>query len=70
MALIADKGVDFKKQHQKKMAKVSRKDKKVKSKKQADDWEDVDEESEDGGVALDEEKDVSSDEEQGVQVSL
>jgi len=55
MALQADKGVDFKKLKQKKLAKKA---KKVgKSKKATDDWEDV-EESEgekDGGLELEEE---------------
>jgi hypothetical protein len=52
MALVAEKGVDFKKLRQKKMAKKARKE--VKSKSLADEWEDVEEseDGEDGGVEL------------------
>lgn len=56
MALLAEKPVDFKKEHQKKMAKSARKEKKVKA-KAMDEWEDVEEQDEEesvtGGVALD-----------------
>ncbi len=52
MALQAEKGVDFKKLKQKKLAKKAKKD--VKSKKPAEEWEDVEEseDGEDGGVEL------------------
>ena len=63
MALLADKGVDFKKMKQKKLAKKSRKEK---SAKLVDDWEDLDEDSEDddaGGVQLEEEQEDDGSEE-------
>lgn len=47
MALVSEKGTDFKKQHQKKMAKKARKEQKTK--KPQEDWEDVD--SDAGGDA-------------------
>jgi rRNA-processing protein EBP2 len=52
MALVAEKGVDFKKLKQKKLSKKAKKE--VKSKKPADEWEDVEEseDGEDGGVEL------------------
>jgi rRNA-processing protein EBP2 len=55
MALVAEKGVDFKKLHQKKLAKKAKKQ--VKRKKPADEWEDEEgsEDGEDGGVELEEE---------------
>ena len=43
MALVADKSVDFKKEHQKKMAKQARKEQK--NKKHQEDLEDVDSEA-------------------------
>jgi len=60
MALAADKGVDFKKLHLKKKEKEARKAKsqkggekpKSKGKSTEEDWEDVDEASEDGGAEL------------------
>lgn len=52
MALLAEKGVDFKKLNQKKLAKKAKRE--VKSKKPVDEWEDVEksEDREDGGVEL------------------
>lgn len=51
MALLAEGGVDFKKLHQKKMAKKAQKE--SKSKKSSDEFEDVEsEDGEDGGVEL------------------
>ena len=52
MALLAEKGVDFKKLNQKKLAKKAKK--KVQGKKPADEWEDVEEseDREDGGAEL------------------
>jgi rRNA-processing protein EBP2 len=77
MALAGEKGVDFKKQHQKKVQKAAKKEKmkkegKKKGKKTEDDWEDVPEESdgedsEDGGAALDGEE-GESEEEEGMKV--
>jgi hypothetical protein len=55
-ALLNDKGVDFKKLKQKKLAKLAQKGKKSDNK--ADEWEDVDEEMEDE----DEEEDDSEEE--------
>jgi rRNA-processing protein EBP2 len=55
MALVADKGVDFRKMKQKKLAKKARKGKNAKP---VNEWEDLDEDSEDdeaGGVQLEEE---------------
>jgi rRNA-processing protein EBP2 len=55
MALVADKGVDFKKLKQMKLAKKARKEK---SAKRMDEWEDLDEDSDEeeaGGVQLEEE---------------
>lgn len=48
MALVADKGVDFKKLHQKKMQKIARKEKTKKVGKDEPEWEDVESENEDG----------------------
>lgn len=70
MALAADKGVDFKKLHLKKKEKEARKAKsqkggekpKSKGKKTEEDWEDVDEESENGGVELSGEESGSEEE--------
>jgi rRNA-processing protein EBP2 len=55
MALQAEKGVDFKKLKQKKLAKKAKKE--IKSKNAGDDWEDVEESEggEDGGMELEEE---------------
>jgi rRNA-processing protein EBP2 len=52
MALLADKGVDFKKIKQKKLAKKAEKE--IKSKNPADEWEDVEEskDGKDGGIEL------------------
>jgi rRNA-processing protein EBP2 len=52
MALLAEKGVDFKKLKQKKLAKKAKKE--LKSKKSADEWEDIEEsdDGEDGAVEL------------------
>jgi len=52
MALLAEKGVDFKKLKQKKLAKKARKE--FKSTKPTDEWEDVEEskDGKDGGVEL------------------
>jgi rRNA-processing protein EBP2 len=70
MALAADKGIDFKKLHLKKKEKEARKAKsqkggekpKSKGKNTEEDWEDVDEESEDGGVELSGEESASEEE--------
>jgi rRNA-processing protein EBP2 len=69
-ALVAEKGVDFKKQHQKKMAKKARKA--AKTKKPADDWEDVEEDSDNedaGGVDLEEGNEEGSGDEAPAPVS-
>jgi rRNA-processing protein EBP2 len=71
MALAAEKGVNFKKLHQKKKQKAATKEKSKKSEKKGkkveEEWEDVDEASdsdiEDGGVVLDGEgSDIESEE--------
>jgi len=63
MALAADKGVDYKKLHLKKKEKIAKKGKEKKhggeveptnGKKVEEEWEDVEEESDDEGVELDE----------------
>jgi rRNA-processing protein EBP2 len=69
MALLAENPVDFKKEHQKKMARKARKEKKTKT-TPVDEWEDLTEdeadgENADGGIALEGE---SSDEEDVAQV--
>jgi rRNA-processing protein EBP2 len=71
MALAADKRVDYKKLNQKKRQKTAIKEKSKKSegkgKKVEDEWEDLDEGSEDeieGGVELDGEENESGSEEE------
>ena len=73
MALAADRGVDFGKIHLKKKEKAARKSKSKKGgdekvsngKKAEEDWEDVDEDSQDGGVELNEDESGSEDEVDG-----
>ena len=72
MALVAEKGVDFKKLNQKKKQKAATKDKSKKVGKPSkleEEWEDVDGESEDeaDGVKLDGEEDDSGSEEELVE---
>lgn len=76
MALDAQKGVDYKKKHQDKLVKVARKSKK--SKKQEDDWEDVQSENEDdpekvnleeGDAEDDEGSEDESDDDEQIKVS-
>ena len=69
MALVADKGTDFKKLNQKKRQKSARKEKAQKSgegklNKVEEEWEDLDEESagEEGGVEVDGEESESGSE--------
>jgi rRNA-processing protein EBP2 len=70
MALAADRGVDFGKIHLKKKEKAARKSKSKKGgdekvsigKKAEEEWEDVHEESEDGGAELNEDGSGSEDE--------
>lgn len=71
MALAAEKGVDFKKQHLKKVQKAAKKEKSKKAgagkgKKVEEDWEDVEieEEAEDVGGKSDEEEAGSNSEEE------
>jgi rRNA-processing protein EBP2 len=78
MALAAEKGVDFKKLHQKKVQRAARKEKagkggEGKGKKTQDEWEDVPEEnesddSEDGGAVLEDDEEESADEDEGMKV--
>lgn len=75
MALVAEKGVDFKKLHQKKAQKAARKEKakkggEGKEKKTEEEWEDVAEQSDSeyGGVALDDGEENSEDEGAAVKV--
>lgn len=56
-ALDAVKGIDYKKKHQEKLVKESRKSKKSKSKNLEDDWEDVQSEDNSDAEAVDEESD-------------
>lgn len=56
-ALDTVKGIDYKKKHQEKLVKESRKSKKSKSKKLEDDWEDVQSEDNSDAEAVDEESD-------------
>lgn len=71
MALVADKGTDFKKLNQKKRQKAARKEKSLKGgegkpKKVEEEWEDLDEESEgeDGREEIDGEESESGSEEE------
>jgi hypothetical protein len=68
MALVAEKGVDFKKLNQKKKQKAARKEKasEGKPKKVETEWEDIEEESEgeDGGAAVNGVEDESGSEEE------
>jgi rRNA-processing protein EBP2 len=74
MALAADKGVDFKKLHLKKKEKIARKGKAKKhggeaeptnGKKIEEEWEDVDEQSEDEGIELEGDESGSEEEVEG-----
>lgn len=78
MALAGEKGVDFKKLHQKKVQRAARrekaqKDDEGKGKMIEEEWEDVPErndngDDEDGGAALENEEEESADEDEGMQV--
>ena len=73
MALAADKGTDYKKLNLKKKEKSARKAKKGKGDKDSgevngkkevvEEWEDVDDEDEEGGVEIDGEEESGSEEE-------
>lgn len=69
MALVAEKGVDFKKANQKKQQKAARKEKSKKAvngepKKAEEDWEDIDSAKDDGGLEVDEEEGESGSDEE------
>ena len=78
MALAAEKGVDFKKLHQKKVRRAARTEKaekggEGKGKKPQEEWEDVPEEhdsdnSDDGGAVLEDDEEESADEDEGMKV--